>query len=474
MNFFSIAAGHIHCAQCQAKSKRTQVQYRAPAMPRKLRNNLRSYLMPALHYLLLLTTLLVTTHVPVAAAADPTYSGRELFAKSGDAIIELREVSIPGAIKAGQASGFLVDDSGLVVSNYHAVASHLFEPNLYGLEYVRASGAKGALEVVAVDILNDLALLRAKGLPKAHLSLDIRLPIKGTRGFSFGNPGGIGQSVVEGTFNGLDENSFRDIIHFTGPINGGMSGGPTLLASGSVVGVNVSRMLNDQLISFVVPAAAVKALLDRFKVAPAQTPAKLRAEIAKQLVDYGQRVVDSLMVEKVKSIQLDRFTVPGVMSPRQRCGATIDNSPERFYVLETHECRLASDIYVDDKVSAGGTNYRHQLVRGNGLGAIRLARAQGSRMETLVDQGKAPVKHFTRWSCESSNVELTGMKARLVSCVRGYRQFPGLYDMRFRVASLTSGPSALVSSLAAAGISSADGARIAKHFLASIRYQSID
>jgi hypothetical protein len=32
VNFFSIAAGRIHCAKCQAKSKRTHVQCRAPAM----------------------------------------------------------------------------------------------------------------------------------------------------------------------------------------------------------------------------------------------------------------------------------------------------------------------------------------------------------------------------------------------------------------------------------------------------------
>lgn len=31
-NYFSIAGGRIHCLQCQAKSKRTGVQCRAPAM----------------------------------------------------------------------------------------------------------------------------------------------------------------------------------------------------------------------------------------------------------------------------------------------------------------------------------------------------------------------------------------------------------------------------------------------------------
>jgi hypothetical protein len=422
----------------------------------------------------ILSTLLAIAHASAAAAASPTYSAQELFTKIRDAVIELRVVSIPGGIKASQASGFSVDDSGLVVSNYHAVSSHLFEPNLYGLEYVSVSGARGALEVVAVDIVNDLALLRAKALPKAHLTLDVELPVKGTRGFSFGNPGGVGQSVVEGVFNGLSERSFLNIIHFTGPINAGMSGGPALLASGAVAGVNVARSVRDQLVAFLVPAAAAKALVDRFRVAPTPTMAALRAEIAQQLVDYSRRVVDSLMTAKVKSIKLDGFTVPGAMSERQQCAAEIDNNPERLYVLEKHTCRLLSGVLIDDEVYAGRTSYSHQLVRGNGLGAVRLGRVQSSLMETLADLEKAPVKQFTRWSCESSNVELTGMKARLVSCMRGYRQIPGLYDMRFRVASLTPGPSALVASLSAIGMSRADGARIAKHFLASIRYQGAD
>ncbi|MEZ5581942.1 MAG: hypothetical protein R3F37_03415 [Candidatus Competibacteraceae bacterium] len=51
-------------------------------------------------------------------------------------------------------------------------------------------------------------------------------------------------TIVEGTYNGQLDKSLYEKIHFTGSINPGMSGGPTINRDGAVVGVNVWQAIS--------------------------------------------------------------------------------------------------------------------------------------------------------------------------------------------------------------------------------------
>src|SRR5262249_59386101 len=84
---------------------------------------------------------------------------------------------------------------------------------------------------------------------------------KGERLYSMGNPLDLGFTIVEGTYNGLVDRSYNERIHFSGAINPGMSGGPTVTADGHAVGINVSKQLGGELVSFLVPARFAATLL---------------------------------------------------------------------------------------------------------------------------------------------------------------------------------------------------------------------
>ncbi|MCL6641064.1 MAG: trypsin-like peptidase domain-containing protein, partial [Candidatus Rokubacteria bacterium] len=56
-------------------------------------------------------------------------------------------------------SGFVLDSQGNLVTNYHVVADRALEPETYRLEHVLPEGRRGPLEVVAVDVVHDLALV---------------------------------------------------------------------------------------------------------------------------------------------------------------------------------------------------------------------------------------------------------------------------------------------------------------------------
>ena len=52
--------------------------------------------------------------------------------------------------------------------------------------------------------------------------------LKGDRVLAMGHPRDLGLSIVEGTYNGQVEHVLTPRLHFTGPLNPGMSGGPAV------------------------------------------------------------------------------------------------------------------------------------------------------------------------------------------------------------------------------------------------------
>ena len=47
-----------------------------------------------------------------------------------------------------------------MITNYHVVAQVALEPGTYRLEYAGADGSRGEAQLVAVDLPNDLAIVR--------------------------------------------------------------------------------------------------------------------------------------------------------------------------------------------------------------------------------------------------------------------------------------------------------------------------
>ena len=176
-------------------------------------------------------------------------------------------------------SGFLVDEAGLLVTNYHVVSQYALQPGRHRLVYATVDGVQGALELLAFDVVHDLALLRAADpaplAGRGAVALrpaDEPLP-RGARIFSLGNPLDVGFAVAEGSYNGPVERSFLETLFFGGSLSAGMSGGPALDEQGRLIGVNVAARRDGEQVSFLVPAAPVRALLERGRdAAPITAP----------------------------------------------------------------------------------------------------------------------------------------------------------------------------------------------------------
>ena len=162
----------------------------------------------------LLITLVVLLWSPLAfaQAADTA----ELYAQWRDRVLQVQVIDRQADTKAGIGSGFFAGRSGWIVTNYHVIAELLNQPGQYKARFLAEGGVEGDLELLMVDAVHDLALLRTVDLSKPALALGGSKPPKGTRLYSMGYPYDIGLTIVEGTYNGMLEKSLYEKLHFTG------------------------------------------------------------------------------------------------------------------------------------------------------------------------------------------------------------------------------------------------------------------
>lgn len=181
-------------------------------------------------------------------------------------------------VQGGQqdiATGFIVDSSGLIVTNKHVVAST-------GIKYkvITQDGKEYDIQRIYRDPANDLALVKidALGLTRADLGDSDTLQVGqyvaaiGTALGEFrhsvttGVISGIGRSIEAGSgnpFEGYAE-QLDNVIQTDAAINPGNSGGPLLNSSGQVIGVNVAVAVGADNIGFALPVNILKDSINQF------------------------------------------------------------------------------------------------------------------------------------------------------------------------------------------------------------------
>lgn len=169
-------------------------------------------------------------------------------------------------VEQSLGSGFIVDSSGLVVTNAHVIK------DAEEIMVVLSDGREFSAKLVLADTPSDVGLLRidSKGaaLPTATLSASESLEV-GDLVLAIGNPFGVGQTVTSGIVSALarsntDINDFDFFIQTDAAINPGNSGGPLVAMDGTVVGVNsaiYSQSGGSLGIGFAVPSEMVQAVI---------------------------------------------------------------------------------------------------------------------------------------------------------------------------------------------------------------------
>jgi S1-C subfamily serine protease len=403
-----------------------------------------------------------------AALPPPSSAAQQLYSSARADLLQIRMLLKNGRSQSTVGSGFMVGTSNLVLTNYHVVSQMALDPQVYVGEYVDTAGNSGPVELLAVDVLHDLAVVRINRTGTGFFKVPERT-VKLTQGqylYSLGNPLDLGFAISEGSYNGVVTRSFYDQLLFTGPINSGMSGGPSVTQAGTVAGVNVSKRRDGELVSFLVPVKYAQELLR--KVAAQDAPPKdFNPLIGQQLLAHQRGMIDRLLEKPLSIKSMGPYQVPVRESAQVRCWGRSNFKAEVPYAADTISCAMEAAIYVSDTQQTGYVSMTHQYLRSASLGPLRFA-VLASGMFRVDRLGSRKDARLTGPSCTEQFVATDTLPLRAVTCVRAYRKFAGLYNFTLLTASTDDDSASLQSRLDVAGVSYENGMRVTRAFLTSL------
>jgi len=358
-----------------------------------------------------------------------------------------------------------------VLTNYHVISKLVIEPRRYGAEFTDPTGRTQPLQVVAIDVVNDLAVLATAYRSAVFFTLGKPRVTQGARLYSLGHPRDLGLSIVEGTFNGLLDHTLYPKIHFTGAINPGMSGGPALSERGEVVGVNVATAGDE--VSFLVPVERAVALVERARTAHFAPSAAPLADVGLQIRAYQDAYLADMFGATTPKVTIGDFTLPTTPAPFFKCWADAERESGSPYETVDHECSTDDYVFISGDQSSGVVEVKHRVITSTSLSASQFAAlyTEAFKSDRLPLYGSA--SEVTRFECETRNVVTgEGRRLRAQLCVRRYRKLDGLYDAVLRAAALGTRGSGVVSTLTLSGVSFENVQLLSRRYLESIAWRA--
>jgi S1-C subfamily serine protease len=402
------------------------------------------------------------------ALPPPSSAAQKLYSSAKADLLQIRMLLKNGRSQSSVGSGFMVGTSNLVLTNYHVVSQMALDPDVYAGEFVDTDGKRGPVELLAVDVLHDLAVVRISRSGTGFFNVPEKLA-KLTQGqylYSLGNPLDLGFAISEGSYNGVITRSFYDQLMFTGPINSGMSGGPSVTVSGDVAGVNVSKRRDGELVSFLVPVRYAQELLKRV-AAQARVPKDFNPLIGQQLLAHQRAMIDRLLDQPLSTKMMGPYLVPVRESEQVRCWGRSNVKAEASFTADTISCSMESAIYVSDSQQTGHVSMSHQYVRSASLDKVRFA-VLASTLFKVNNLGSSKDTRLTGPSCSEQFVTTRTLPLRAVTCVRAYRKFAGLYNFTLMTASTDDAKASLQSRIDVSGVSFENGTRATRAFLEAL------
>ena len=268
---------------------------------------------------LLINTALATVLLGQASAAAPDYlsfqtedeaNNIEIFSEASPSVVYVTNTALVRSspfsrnvqeIPQGAGTGFVWDDSGLIVTNYHVVQG----ANRVMIRLQDQSSWEAEIIGVAPD--KDLALLQIdapkESLTPLPLGNSAELQV-GRKVIAIGNPFGLDTTLTVGVVSALGREitsltnrTIRDVIQTDASINPGNSGGPLLNSLGQLVGVNtqiISPSGANAGIGFAIPVNTVR------RVIP-------------QLLEFGQEIRPILGISNLNDAISAQNNINGVI-----------------------------------------------------------------------------------------------------------------------------------------------------------------
>ncbi len=176
----------------------------------------------------------------------------EIFESTSPSVVYITSVELRRSlfslniheIPRGTGSGFVWDDEGRIVTNYHVIE------DATRIEVTLSDNSTWKATLVGVAPDKDLAVIRisapSEGLKPIPVGDSRNLQV-GQKVFAIGNPFGLDQTITSGIVSALGREiqsatgrTIQGVIQTDAAINPGNSGGPLLDSAGRLIGVNTA------------------------------------------------------------------------------------------------------------------------------------------------------------------------------------------------------------------------------------------
>lgn len=251
-----------------------------------------------------------------------------LYNQVSPSVVSIGVVDRLFGVEISNGSGFVVDDSGHIITNAHVVdtldASLMIEVTFFNGLHTRG-------EVVGIDLESDLALLRVNLDPvllRPVTFADSDELIIGQMAVAIGSPFGQRWTMTAGiisaldrTIGGLGNFEIGAVIQTDAPINPGNSGGPLLNMAGEVIGVNAQIISEDRRnsgVGFAIPANLAMRVAESLRVEGLVSYAYLGVQSTK---DVSLRDIERLGIPN----NTRGLIIGGVTGPAQLAGLLVND-----------------------------------------------------------------------------------------------------------------------------------------------------
>jgi serine protease Do len=408
-------------------------------------------------------------------ATSQNENARTLFAENKTAILQIRIIDVTSGSKSVIGSGFVVNAEGLIATNYHVIQLAASKPDQYRIEYLSADDKTGSLQLVDVDVINDLALVTAVDLDTQPLPLALQEPPVGVPVFALGNPLDLGLTVVPGTYNGINQTSYHPRVHFTGSLNSGMSGGPTLSEAGQVIGINVSTAGNQ--VSFLVPVTALHRLIADYH-GRGGSAEDMTQRIGQQLFDDQEEKFTQMLAIDWPTIALGQADVIDELKPFVKCWGGSNSSSEKAQFLSADRTCISEDnVYLSGEFNSGIVEYQFFWLEADKLNALQFYTYYQRLFADFVPGNTGEEKDIGDFSCDDQFVvsgnsgDSSRRKTKTVLCARAYKDYPQLYDILFVQGTVDNSRAALLSHFTLAGVSQKNAKAFARKMMEVAKWQ---
>jgi hypothetical protein len=382
-----------------------------------------------------LITLLFLIFSDTAAFAKPEESD-SLFKKISPLVFRVKTALTANAPKASYGSGFVVDEKGLLITNYHVISDVVQGKGGYQ-NFVIMNEKPIPAEILGFDVVHDLALIKIDHVFPTKITFSGKEPTIGESIFSFGIPMDQNLSIGNGLFNGFRKQGPFEEIQMSTPVNSGMSGGPTTDSKGNLVGVNVSALKDANNLTFSVPARHVKKLLQDSKIRPFQKGDKnfYHTRIEEQLSQAQAEVMKDIAGTSMSS-RLSEWTFKELPEYFKcwmaRLNSQIKSDMRKMEQTEL-QCQLEQVVFLEEKVRALSFKSRLIEMRNKKLNPFQFSDAIQTTLNHWTLSEKPFVEEefnvFGRFSCDEEKIwNQEGLPVLINFCARKYILYPSLFQ----------------------------------------------